>query len=284
MELFDQELIHASLECLLVRQLLTLARLDARAQTDDYDPVRLEHWLAIARFRSTLPRGERRREHGTYRPAVSVSIHAPARGATGRHHPLDAHLSVSIHAPARGATGGTGGAATANKGFDPRSRAGSDTPTAEQTRSLTVSIHAPARGATTHRRSACCGRRGFDPRSRVGSDQRIKQSFFRHGVSIHAPARGATWGRGYIVRDYVVSIHAPARGATTADTCPGGRYGFRSTLPRGERRPAEGGLMATVQVSIHAPARGATNYVRRRSATKSFRSTLPRGERPALLR
>ncbi len=121
-----------------------------------------------------------------------VSIHAPARGATGkllicivqimRFNPrtregcdlrktkLRFNSSVSIHAPARGATKDMG-----NKRGKGR-----------------VSIHAPARGATMH------------------SDQNASN----HQVSIHAPARGATFPDKTIRNKKPVSIHAPARGAT----------------------------------------------------------------------
>jgi len=116
--------------------------------------------------------------HSTHLRQRDVSIHAPARGATGSRRRERPGRTVSIHAPARGAT-----------------------------RFLQlyfhlfgVSIHAPARGATlvitclsstddwfqsTPLRE---GRRV--PRGRLSAGK---------GVSIHAPARGATQqhGRGY---------------------------------------------------------------------------------------
>ena len=60
---------------------------------------------------------------------ASVSIHAPARGATDNGRKRSQARRVSIHAPARGAT--------------PRAR--------RRIREQTVSIHAPARGATHYR-------------------------------------------------------------------------------------------------------------------------------------
>ena len=99
-------------------------------------------------FRSTLPRGERRRDADRLWRTLFVSIHAPARGATRFLASASAASRVSIHAPARGATW-----------------------RAIRRRQLVdVSIHAPARGATCGHRckgkaSAC-----FDPRSREGSD------------------------------------------------------------------------------------------------------------------
>ena len=54
---------------------------------------------------------------------------------------------------------------------------------------------------------------------------------------------------------------------------------FRSTPPRGGRRPAEGGRGASKDVSIHAPARGATCLGFGRRLFGWFRSTPPRGGR-----
>ena len=109
----------------------------------------------------------------------------------------------------------------------------------------------------------------------------IKKKIRNH-VSIHAPARGATCRMNFASCFVVVSIHAPARGATDCNII-GQRFqiGFQSTLPHGER-PAIVAQIDTVglrfqstlphgerqrnpllytidsQVSIHAPARGAT--------------------------
>src|SRR5690606_25744264 len=104
--------------------------------------------LRLPSFRSTLPRGERLFLAAIDVTLTSVSIHAPARGATSerstrsacipfrstlprgerhrleRRHPLGP--LVSIHAPARGAT--------------PRQ--------CRRDGRYPVSIHAPARGAT----------------------------------------------------------------------------------------------------------------------------------------
>jgi len=164
-------------------------------------------------FQSTPLREGRLLKQAEY-SLIQVSIHAPARGATGLPQKTDQSKAcfnprpcargdgsqgipgnsyrVSIHAPARGATRHHASTAWTS----------------------TVSIHAPARGATTHRV--------------------VVQS--RSWVSIHAPARGATprallrilRGRSFNPRPCArgdegphsnrnsvpVSIHAPARGAT----------------------------------------------------------------------
>ncbi|SMP72808.1 hypothetical protein SAMN06296020_1351 [Anoxynatronum buryatiense] len=122
-------------------------------------------------FQSTLPHGERRASATAHWQKSKVSIHAPARGATGK---------FTTSKPSC-------------RSFNPRSRTGSDSPKAErgllrtlfqstlphgerQLRAVkenqpqSVSIHAPARGATGWRTTL------------LGAME----------VSIHAPARGAT--------------------------------------------------------------------------------------------
>ena len=165
-------------------------------------------------FQSTRPRGARRLGQVLANTLYFVSIHAPARGATGFWFYLAGGFLVSIHAPARGAT-----------------------PVIQYKADATsVSIHAPARGATascgkrsrcpmfqstrprgarlrpaasqrrrnafqsTRPRGARQGRddnseatRCFNPRAREGRDVRgVRRERARRPVSIHAPARGAT--------------------------------------------------------------------------------------------
>ena len=55
-------------------------------------------------FQSTRPRGARPEGIVCKTECDSVSIHAPARGATLSHTPTPFECPVSIHAPARGAT------------------------------------------------------------------------------------------------------------------------------------------------------------------------------------
>ena len=81
-----------------------------------------------ARFQSTRPRGARLIAGQEVSRGVTVSIHAPARGATPEQIQRVMGWDVSIHAPARGATAGGN-----------NSGAG-----------VVVSIHAPARGATKY--------------------------------------------------------------------------------------------------------------------------------------
>ena len=79
---------------------------------------------------------------------LTVSIHAPARGATRDFRGAIIKLFVSIHAPARGAT--------PSCSVSPRKRC--------------VSIHAPARGATWTFRVPPFVWDSFNPRARTGRD------------------------------------------------------------------------------------------------------------------
>ena len=121
-------------------------------------------------FQFTLPRGERPPSPTTPAPGLTVSIHAPAWGATETDKYPEAFTRVSIHAPAWGATSLAAAISTPSKfqftlprGERLRRRGG-------QVGGEGVSIHAPAWGAT----------------GRV-------TVFANFGeVSIHAPAWGAT--------------------------------------------------------------------------------------------
>ena len=146
--------------------------------------------------------------------------------------------SISIHAPARGATAGITATQNLSQDFNPRSREGSDTvcspfvissqyfnPRSREGSDLPswciwsmasiISIHAPARGATGDAKDIWLAVRNFNPRSREGSDQ-----YGSHGHN--------SW--------QWISIHAPARGATCQALLFKISFQFQSTLPRGERR------------------------------------------------
>ena len=101
---------------------------------------------------------------------LTVSIHAPTRGATVIRVYTFGCSGVSIHAPTRGATLSDNGPFQEMVCFNPRTHTGCDHDRMGKHRSLPVSIHAPTRGATPYR-----NRRG------AGG-----------AVSIHAPTRGAT--------------------------------------------------------------------------------------------
>ncbi len=195
--------------------------------------------VTLSEFQSTPPRGGRPAGAGSPSVRATVSIHAPAWGATGRRR-----QPSSI-----------------DDSFNPRPRVGGDVRAAERgRRACQVSIHAPAWGATRRRMltgsdsavsihapawgatAACTARPsqiGFNPRPRVGGDR----------------GRVPRWPS-----ELAVSIHAPAWGATTrGGSARGQRSMFQSTPPRGGRRTARPGVgLPVIEVSIHAPAWGAT--------------------------
>ena len=169
------------------------------------------HYISGTVFQFTLPRRERlaepvlvllarnfnsRSREGSdhivrlYLPSAKISIHAPAKGATGEKWHLYARKPISIHAPAKGAT--------------------------EDEKALmrlyVISIHAPAKGATRPFLLAIVLALYFNSRSREGSDL-FGNAVSRIAIfiSIHAPAKGAT----RMVTTIRISIHAPAKGATS---------------------------------------------------------------------
>ena len=202
--------------------------------------------------------GDAPRHPPEHRP--TVSIRAPAWGATTRRRRTASGERVSIRAPAWGATWSGGDhVEQQNRSFNPRPRMGGDMRhfilvhhpgrfqsapphggRLGQVRSYAqfkaVSIRAPAWGAT---RSVC-----------AGSHHR--------SVSIRAPAWGATRRCRWRSQHGPVSIRAPAWGATSDPS--------RQAHPEGVsiRAPAWGatcriaGLGQGKRVSIRAPAWGAT--------------------------
>ena len=129
----------------------------------------------------------------------------------------NADWSVSIHAPARGATGALGYTILVNVCFNSRARKRRDKAVIGKVEIVTrVSIHAPARGATCSALT-CFAMPGSFQFTRPQEARLDVTAISTHEtVSIHAPARGATRAKRREFALFVVSIHAPARGATWA--------------------------------------------------------------------
>ena len=173
-------------------------------------------WLLSSRFQSTLPRRERQSRR--YRAIPSCHFNPRSREGSDRvAAQRKQRAGISIHAPAKGATGDVEMvAATVLKfqstlprrerrssephtpdhacNFNPRSREGSDAKQCGRVIGITISIHAPAKGATMS----------------------LTSGFFDAMISIHAPAKGATYRVSLMMTGYFISIHAPAKGATAA--------------------------------------------------------------------
>ena len=126
-------------------------------------------WLILV-FQSTLPRGERllftntgHTRHPDFNPRSregsddgiqhtvhreSISIHAPARGATAFHTPRESPSQNFNPRSREGSDLFTNAGHTRHTDFNPRSREGSDIMGNNSNHSTSISIHAPARGAT----------------------------------------------------------------------------------------------------------------------------------------
>ena len=211
-------------------------------------------------FQSTLPRRERLElSSPTLLDTKSISIHAPAKGATDYFFIQLAQSKISIHAPAKGATSerGVGSrypeisihapakGATASEvvlTFDNEFQ--STLPRRERpctfsasTHQPPISIHAPAKGATAIYQLDFVQLPDFNPRSREGSDAIALSA--ASGVSDFNPR-----SREGSDRQYSNAVYFSSR--------------FQSTLPRRER------LIPVIierrldVISIHAPAKGAT--------------------------
>ncbi len=166
-------------------------------------------------------RGDRIRRAG--RDACrNVSIHAPARGATGDQIRQSGEGNVSIHAPARGAT--TVGTVSGPRcpRFNPRPCARGDPIKRHVERRILRFQSTPLReGRQIIPGILCRYCWGFNPRPCARGDGRgIKLYDEVDRVSIHAPARGATRIPRPCGRPGTVSIHAPARGATFSTAMP----------------------------------------------------------------
>jgi len=172
----------------------------------------------IPQFQSTHPHGARPGFYRAHVFAVGVSIHAPARGATGisaslrpyawfqstRPHGArragcsdargDSH--VSIHAPARGATQCC----------------------RSWCRNYQVSIHAPARGATAGLRVPTTTT-GFNPRARTGRDH-ISAPARCHGHSFNPRARTGRDSASGVISSVIKSFNPRARTGRDARTGP----------------------------------------------------------------
>ena len=168
-------------------------------------------------FQSTLPHGERRLSSYSTAPAAHISIHAPARGATGGQQrilsigPLfQSTLPHGERQPIRTPL------TRAGTNFNPRSRTGSDAMALEYHALNLISIHAPARGATRQPSAASVYPADFNPRSRTGSDVTIAE----FTQAAHQFQSTLPHGERRLTN---LSISAFA-------------LSFQSTLPHGERR------------------------------------------------
>ena len=121
-------------------------------------------------FQFTLPRGERPGYLLCRATSTAVSIHAPARGATRVSLTWDSKEGTFQFTLPRGERRRRQVARSHPRGFNSRSREGSDGATDVLYLVAHVSIHAPARGATIRDTAFSKSITGFNSRSREGSD------------------------------------------------------------------------------------------------------------------
>jgi len=190
--------------------------------------------------------------------SVTVSIHAPAWGATKSIDYLKKSVRVSIHAPAWGATQSASESCQAwAVSIHAPAWGATDSPVVAD-RAIRVSIHAPAWGATQIRALAAELKPFQSTRPRGARPMFDEACGKNDQVSIHAPAWGATSGMGAcrgaragfnprarVGRDPELIAHLPARHGFN----PRARVGrdqvahqiyfqlwmFQSTRPRGAR-------------------------------------------------
>ena len=144
-------------------------------------------------FQSTLPRRERLLVTSLHQKVEIISIHAPAKGATGPDWLYSAGYPISIHAPAKGATTSVQHAVLVLPISIHAPTKGATVVQDFCKIPAQISIHAPAKGATFDRLRAACFRRRFQStlprRERQPGQSHYKQL---RAISIHAPAKGAT--------------------------------------------------------------------------------------------
>jgi len=209
-------------------------------------------------FQSTRPRGARRSDN-VARPtiktvsihapawgatnalvdilhAADVSIHAPAWGATYTGKTKDALKIVSIHAPAWGATDEQARKTNELKFQSTRPRGARQIDLAAGRYCRRVSIHAPAWGATPISLDAYQVYLSFNPRARVGRDLLVL-SILAANTCFNPRARV---GRDMIVKEYKSRLLCfNPRARVGRDRLVNWKYRidreFQSTRPRGAR-------------------------------------------------
>ena len=212
-------------------------------------------------FQSTPPRGGRLITGKGVARLYTVSIHAPARGATCPGLLLGWFSCVSIHAPARGATKWILHKLRKLFRFNPRPRAGGDVcmffPVASHGSFNPRPRAGGDQGCSRLTSSYTC----FNPRPRAGGDP--TEVVLRHSQKFQStPPRGGRRLIRFRLRPTPCFNPRPRAGgdifpsALKSPLC-----GFQSTPPRGGRRWLHLTPSQLINVSIHAPARGATLYL-----------------------
>ena len=234
---------------------------------------------------------------------ATVSIHAPARGATRLETGVFQDSKVSIHAPARGATLRVCPSCVSLMFQSTRPRGARHEAAARLIRQEFVSIHAPARGATfagditlqngefqsTRPRGArlrSSSRNALLPQFQStrprGARRRLIQDIESADfVSIHAPARGATNTLYHCRTDKKFQSTRPRGARHKSFFARSSCVWFQSTRPRGARLSSAAFLSSSFKCFNPRAREGRDRRLRRGCCPRStFQSTRPRGARP----
>ena len=191
----------------------------------------------------------------------SVSIHAPAGGATNRVPSLSRWMPSFQSTPPQGGRPEVKGPKLDIFPFQSTPPQGGRRGLMSGSRDILVSIHAPAGGATNQFIRINAVIAGFNPRPRRGGDVTTSRGRYivyrwrfnprprRGGDAIQAPVPGMT-----------CSFNPrPRRGGDRIlRSADGDAAQFQSTPPQGGRPPCARAVSSAPPVSIHAPAGGAT--------------------------
>ena len=188
---------------------------------------------------------------------------------------------ISIHAPARGATGNLRSTGDSGKHFNPRSREGSD-----RHQSVEADLYAhfnprSREGSDDDGRHISNLQRKFQSTLPRGERRRLRlREHGRKSISIHAPARGATFCHLLALlntRNFNPRSREGSDGPSdvTLLTVPV----FQSTLPRGERLGVLDASLINFLFQSTLPRGERLFFQDIDHLIAEFQSTLPRGER-----
>ena len=164
------------------------------------DPEGVYVYVIPKKFQSTLPRGERQRAAGNQHGNASISIHAPARGATETAWKLEKTEPYFNPRSREGSDPSSYPFGSISPYFNPRSREGSDQELQKHHSWKRISIRAPARGATTDIDTVYQEWSDFNPRSREGSDFCCPSGYLTFCLFQSALPRGERRFKPYIRR------------------------------------------------------------------------------------
>ena len=221
----------------------------------------------------------------------TISIHAPAWGATKRAIAPSSPFSISIHAPAWGATAISVPHCFYKDNFNPRTRVGCDGGIALRLVAAVrfqsthprgvrlsvagkraglqgISIHAPAWGATSAPNGYRLFHSHFNPRTRVGCDRYLNNDYVARQISIHAPAWGATCVShctGNKLHDFNPRTRVGCDLVDFLDASRSWNFNPRTRVGCDQKTDEE---YYEALISIHAPAWGATTRITKRALRK----------------